>query len=63
MDSKRRRQIGVCAVEAAGNPAPAGAGAALWHGLNAMATNAKAEMPALVLRAGPYTPDERRAFL
>ena len=31
--------------------------------LNAMATDAKAEMRALVLRAGPYTSDERRAVL
>ena len=38
-------------------------GAALWHGLDAMAADEKAEMRALVLRGGPYTAGERRAIL
>ena len=50
-----------------GKPAGAGGsgliGAALWHSLEAMAVDEKAQMRALVLRGGPYTTDERRAVL
>ena len=50
-----------------GKPAGAGGsgliGAALWHGLDAMAVDEKAQMRALVLRGGSYTADERRAVL
>ena len=54
-------------VASNGRPAGAGGasliGAALWHGLDAMAADEKAEMRALVLRGGPYTSGERVAIL
>src|SRR3954454_5063385 len=38
-------------------------GALQWHGLDAMAADEKTAMRDLVLRGGPWSPDERRAIL
>jgi DNA polymerase I len=49
-----------------GLPTPCGQGllgALQWHGLDAMAADAKASMRDLVLRGGPWSAAERRAVL
>jgi DNA polymerase I len=49
-----------------GLPTPYGRsilGALAWFGLDALGASEKAEMRDLVLRGGPYTPEERRALL